>query len=37
MPAEHEELLQLRQEVKRLRMARELLKKATACFAQESR
>jgi len=36
MAAEHEELLRLRQEVKRLRMEREILKKATAFFAKES-
>ena len=37
MTAEHEELLQLRKEVKRLRMEREILKKATLFFANESR
>jgi transposase len=36
MAAENEELLRLRQEVKRLRMEREILKKATAFFAKES-
>ena len=34
--AEQEELLQLRKEVKRLRMEREILKKAAAFFANES-
>lgn len=34
--AEQEELLQLRKEVKRLRMEREILKKAAAFFAKES-
>ena len=37
LTAEHEELLQLRMEVKRLRMEREILKKATLFFANESR
>jgi transposase len=37
MTAEHEELLQLRKEVKRLRMEREILKKATLFFVNESR
>ena len=37
LTAEHEELLQLRKEVKRLRMEREILKKATLFFANESR
>ena len=37
MTAEHAELLQLRKEVKRLRMEREILKKATLFFATESR
>jgi transposase len=36
MAAEKEELLRLRQEVKRLRMEREILKKATVFFAKES-
>lgn len=36
MSDEHEELLRLRKEVKRLRMEREILKKATAFFAKES-
>ena len=36
MAAEHEDLLRLRQEVKGLRMEREIVKKATACFAKES-
>ena len=36
MATENEELLRLRQEVKRLRMEREILKKATAFFAKES-
>lgn len=36
MAADNEELLRLRQEVKRLRMEREILKKATAFFAKES-
>lgn len=34
--AEQEELLQLRKEVKRLRIEREILKKAAAFFANES-
>jgi transposase len=34
--AEHEELVQLRKEVKRLRMEREILKKAALFFANES-
>lgn len=34
--AEQEELLHLRKEVKRLRMEREILKKAAAFFANES-
>jgi len=34
--AEREELAQLRREVKRLRMEREILKKATAFFAKEN-
>ena len=37
MAAENEELLQLRKEVKRLRMEREILKKATLFFANELR
>ena len=37
MTAAHEALLQWRQEVKRLRMARELVKQATRFFAYESR
>ena len=37
MTAEYEELLQLRKEVKRLRLEREILKKATLFFANESR
>ena len=36
MAADNEELLRWRQEVKRLRMEREILKKATAFFAKES-
>jgi transposase len=36
MAAEHAELLRLRQEVKRLRLEREIVKKATAFFATES-
>jgi transposase len=36
MSAEHEELLRLRKENQRLRMEREILKKATAFFAKES-
>ncbi len=36
MLAEQEELLRLRKEVKRLRMEREILKKATVFFAKES-
>ena len=36
MAAENEELLRLRQEVKRRRMEREILKKATAFLAQEA-
>jgi transposase len=35
--AEREELTRLRREVKRLEMEREILKKATAFFAKESR
>jgi transposase-like protein len=35
--AEREELVSLRREVKRLEMEREILKKATAFFAKESR
>lgn len=35
--AEREELSRLRREVKRLEMEREILKKATAFFAKESR
>ena len=35
MSAEHEELLRLRKENQRLRMEREILKKATAFFAKE--
>jgi transposase len=35
--AEREELVRLRREVKRLEMEREILKKATAFFAKESR
>jgi transposase len=34
--AEHEELLRLRKENQRLRMEREMLKKATVFFAKES-
>jgi transposase len=37
MAADHEELLRLRQEGKRLRMEREIVNKATAFFAKESR
>lgn len=37
LTAEQEELGQLRKEVKRLRMEREVLKKAAAFFANESR
>jgi transposase len=33
---ENEELKQLREEVKRLRMERDILKKATAFFAREN-
>lgn len=36
MSAEHEELLRLRKEVKRLRMEREILKKTVSFFASES-
>ena len=36
MSAEHEELLTLRKEVKRLRMEREILKKTVSFFAKES-
>jgi transposase len=36
LSAEHEELLRLRKEVKRLRMEREILKKAALFFASES-
>jgi transposase len=36
MSAEHEELLRLRTENQRLRMEREILKKATVFFAKES-
>jgi transposase len=36
MSAEHDELLQLRKEVKRLRMEREILKQAALFFANES-
>ena len=36
MSAAHEELLRLRKENQRLRMEREILKKATAFFARES-
>ena len=36
MAAEHEELLRLRKENQRLRMEREILKKATVFFAKES-
>jgi len=35
-PAEHEEVLELRKEVKRLRREREILKKAALFFANES-
>ena len=35
MSAENEELKKLRKEVKRLRMERDILKKATAFFAKE--
>jgi len=34
--AEHEELRQLRREIKQLKMEREILKKAAAWFARES-
>lgn len=37
MSPEKEELYRLRKENKRLRMEREILKKATAFFAKESR
>ena len=37
MTSEKEELYRLRQENKRLRMEREILKKATAFFAKESK
>ena len=36
MSAEHEELLRLRKEVKRLHMEREILKKTVSFFASES-
>jgi len=36
MTPEKEELFKLRKEVKRLKMEREILKKATAFFAKES-
>ena len=36
LSAEHDELLRLRKEVKRLRMEREILKKAALFFANES-
>ena len=36
LSAEHEELLKLRKEVKRLRMEREILKKTVRFFASES-
>jgi transposase len=36
LSAEHDELVQLRQEVKRLRLEREILKKAALFFANES-
>jgi transposase len=36
MSAEHEELLRLRKENKRLRMEREILKKTVSFFASES-
>lgn len=36
LTAEHEELRQLRQENRRLKMERDILKKATAFFAKES-
>jgi transposase len=36
MSAEHEELLRLRKENQRLRMEREIVKKATVFFAKES-
>ena len=36
MSADHEELLRLRKENQRLRMEREILKKATVFFAKES-
>jgi transposase len=36
LSAEHDELVRLRQEVKRLRMEREILKKAALFFANES-
>jgi transposase-like protein len=35
--AEREELVRLRREIKRLRMERDILKKATAFFAKESK
>jgi transposase len=37
MPPEKEELHKLRKEVRQLRMEREILKKATAFFAKESK
>ncbi len=37
LPAEQEELRQLRADVRKLRMERDILKKATAFFAKESK
>ena len=37
LPADQEELRQLREEVRKLRMERDILKKATAFFAKEAK